>query len=542
MATMYPKQNDSTLEKLESKDVTEREVDAGRSSSSNSVPITIFNEKEQRRIIWHIDRRVVAVLGAMYAVSLIDRFTTGVALITGMGVDLELKGSRYNMINAMFFVPYVLFQLPATVLLRKIGARYFLSITTFLWGATTICCGFVSSWTDLMALRMCLGLWEAGFFPSCLYLLSSWYPRYDLQKRNAGFFLLGLVPSAFCGIMAYGISHMGGLGSGPEWWGKHNIEMSPAGIPIGISYGGGIAGWRWIFIIFGAITCAIAIWGYFWSWISLRSSLWMDLWGAMLNFSPRRKHLGLLIASKRIGTMLCLLSKSSPLLLEYPVKLTFHRFNILEYIKYAGDLKVWGFALMYGLVGLIGYGIGFALPMLLMDTMGFSVAKAQCLSTPPYLLAAIVTWFVAVYSDKWRLRSPFILACLVLVFIGLCLIGFASNHGAQYFGVFFAALPQCAMVPALLTWQANNIRGQWKRALVSAFSVGAGAAGGLGGSFIFKTEDKPHFYPGIATCLAATFACIVVVLLLLLKFIRANKRAAAGGKPIEGLEGFRYTL
>ncbi|KXT06978.1 hypothetical protein AC578_7248 [Pseudocercospora eumusae] len=525
MTTMYPKQNDSTLEKLESQDVTETDVDADRSSSSNSVPITIFNEKEQRRIVRHIDRRVVAVLGAMYAVSLIDRFTTGVAFITGMGVDLELKGSRYNMINAMFFVPYVLFQLPATVLLRKIGARYFLSTTTFLWGVTTICGGFVSSWTELMALRMCLGLWEAGFFPSCLYLLSSWYPRYDLQKRNAGFFLIGLVPSAFCGIIAYGISHMNGLGNGPEWWGKHNIEMNPAGIPIGISYGGGIAGWRWIFIIFGAITCVIAIWGYFLV-VDFPEKLLVDgSRGCYVKFLTREEASWVVdrIEKDRNDVM--------------PTQ-----FNILEYIKYAGDLKVWGIALIYGLVGLIGYGIGFALPMLLIDTMGFSVARALCLSTPPYLLAAIVTWFVAVYSDKWRLRSPFILVCLVLVFIGLCLIGFASNHAAQYFGVFFAALPQCAMVPALLTWQANNIRGQWKRALVSAFSVGTGAAGGLGGSFIFKTGDEPHFYPGIATCLAAIFACIVVVLLLLLKFMRANKRAAAGGKPIEGLEGFRYTL
>ncbi|EME84415.1 uncharacterized protein MYCFIDRAFT_133880 [Pseudocercospora fijiensis CIRAD86] len=516
---MYPKQNDNTLEKkLESKNVYATEVDAGSSSSSNSLPTSLFNEKEQRRIIWHIDRRVVAVLGAMYAVSMLDRFNTGVALITGMGVDLELKGSRYNMINAMFFVPYLLFQLPATVLLRHIGARHFLSIATFLWGVTTIGCGFVSSWTDLMALRMCLGLWEAGFFPSCLYLLSSWYPRYDLQKRNAGFFLLGLVPSAFCGIMSYGISHMNGLGSGPEWLGKHNIEMSPTGMPIGMSYGGGIAGWRWIFIIFGTVTCALAIWGYF----------------LVVDFPEK------LLADGSKGCYVKFLTKEEASWVVERIEKDRNdvmptQFNVLEYIKCAGDFKVWAFAFMYGLVGLIGYGIGFALPMLLMDSMGFS-------ATPPYIMAAIATWFVAVYSDKWRLRSPFILLCLVLVFIGLCLIGFASNHGAQYFGVFFAALPQCAMIPALLTWQANNVRGQWKRALISAFSVGAGAAGGLGGSFIFKTEDKPHFYPGIATCLAATFTCFVVVLLLLLMFIRANKRAAAGGKAIEGLEGFRYTL
>lgn len=221
------------------------ELETWRTTSSGTEASSpVFSGKDQKRIMWHIDRRVVGVLGAMYAVSLIDRLTTGVALITGMGMDLELKGSRYNLINALFFVPYVLFQFPATLLSRKIGPRYFLSAATLLWGLTTLCCGFVRTWTDMLALRMCLGLWEAGFFPSCVYLLSSWYPRYELQKRNAGFFLLGLVPSAFCGIFSYGISHMKGLGVGPDFWGEHSIKMSAAGTPVGISYGGGLAGWR----------------------------------------------------------------------------------------------------------------------------------------------------------------------------------------------------------------------------------------------------------------------------------------------------------
>jgi MFS family permease len=75
----------------------------------------------------------------------------------------------------------------------------------------------------MAVLRVFLGAFEGGFYPSCVYLLSTWYPRYELQKRNAAFFLIGNVATAFGGILAYGLMHMKGLG--------------------------GQSGWRWIFIV-----------------------------------------------------------------------------------------------------------------------------------------------------------------------------------------------------------------------------------------------------------------------------------------------------
>lgn len=75
----------------------------------------------------------------------------------------------------------------------------------------------------MMGLRVILGVLEAGFFPGCAYLLSTWYPRYDLQKRNAAFYLIGIMTSSFAGILAYGLMQMAGLRN--------------------------IAGWRWIFIV-----------------------------------------------------------------------------------------------------------------------------------------------------------------------------------------------------------------------------------------------------------------------------------------------------
>lgn len=75
----------------------------------------------------------------------------------------------------------------------------------------------------MAGLRVILGVLEAGFYPGCVYLLSTWYPRYELQKRNAVFYLIGSMASAFAGILAYGLMQLNGY--------QH------------------LSGWRWIFIV-----------------------------------------------------------------------------------------------------------------------------------------------------------------------------------------------------------------------------------------------------------------------------------------------------
>lgn len=141
------------------------------SSPSNGESSFPFTPQDQKRIIRQIDLRVVLLLGAMYAVSLIDRSQIGLAMISGMGADLQLTvGARYNIINAVFFGPYVLFQLPSTVLLRKIGPKRFLSGATLAWGLATLACGFVREWRDLVALRVVLGACEAGFYPGGFFV------------------------------------------------------------------------------------------------------------------------------------------------------------------------------------------------------------------------------------------------------------------------------------------------------------------------------------------------------------------------------------
>ncbi|KAF2718501.1 retrograde regulation protein 2 [Polychaeton citri CBS 116435] len=497
--------------------------DESTDSAVNDARINAFTPEEQKKIIRRIDRRLVLTCGFMYCVSLMDRTNTGIAVVAGMGVDLVLIGFRYSALVLVFFITYVLLQPPATVILRKVGPRIFLPTIVVLWGLTMMCFGFVRKWYELIPLRLILGVFEAGFFPGCAYLLSTWYPRYELQKRNAVFYLIGSLSSAFSGILAYGFFQMNGLGNLGKEYGQHYgpTKLHPDA-PSGIMPG--IAGWRWIFILQGVITIVVGFIGAI----------------TIVDFPEKA-------ATKSHGFTIPFLNEKEAAFVVARIEKDRHDaipepFNISNYLRCACDSKIWGFAWLFGLTTTNTYAIAYFLPIILYDGMGFSLAMAECLIAPPYVFAAFVMFAVAWFGDKYHIRGPLVIFNALLGVIGLPLMGFASSNAVRYFGVFLATTSCNSNIPTVLSFQANNIRGQWKRALASATLVGAGGIGGIIGSTVFREQDKPTYHPGLYTCIIASVLVILITLLLDLKFWRANKRAAAGGKVIEGLQGFRYTL
>jgi MFS family permease len=101
-----------------------------------------------------------------------------------MGADLGLNiGDRYTIALVMFFPTYFLFELPSNIVLRKVGSANWLAFIALSWGGVMIGQGFVTSWQALTACRALLGFFEAGFFPGCVYLITCWYKRREMQKR-----------------------------------------------------------------------------------------------------------------------------------------------------------------------------------------------------------------------------------------------------------------------------------------------------------------------------------------------------------------------
>ncbi|KAL9047073.1 MAG: hypothetical protein Q9214_000265 [Letrouitia sp. 1 TL-2023] len=455
----------------------------------------VYSPQEQRRIIHRVDRRLVTTCGFMYCISLMDRTNLPNAAIAGMTKQLRLDiGFRYSIIVLLFFVPYVIFQPPATVLVRKIGPRPFLATITVGWGATMIGFGFVKKWNTIAGLRVLLGVFEAGFFPGCVYLLSTWYSRYDVGKRYSIFYLIGSFASAASGILAFGLMQMSGLAN--------------------------LGGWSWIFIMEGIITCLVGIGGYF-SLVDFpeqaATSSWKFLNHQECQFIIRR-------VNRDRGDAL-------------PESFTLQRF-----LTPALDLKIWGFALIFFCVTTVTYSIAYFLPIILRENMGFSLGASQCLIAPPYGFAGILMFLTAYVGDRFHIRGPILVFNAIVALVGLPIMGFAEKNAARYFGVFLVTGGANANIPAAMAYQANNIRGQWKRALCSATLVGMGGVGGIAGGLVFRSQDAPKYRPGIWAAIACNLLIIVIVGMETVYFLWANRRAKRVGKLVEGCEGFRYTI
>lgn len=142
--------------------------------------------------------------------------------------------------------------------------------------------------------------------------------------------------------------------------------------------------------------------------------------------------------------------------------------------------------------------------------MGFSTTLAQVLTFPPYPLAALASeanaqtvlrklttlqWmlFTACLCDKFHVRGPFIIFNCFIAVIGLCLTAFLESAAGRYVGVFLGIAAVSSNVPAILSYQHNNIVGQAKRAIGSAFLIGSGAVGGIIATNIFREQDYPQY-------------------------------------------------
>ncbi|KAJ5861122.1 major facilitator superfamily domain-containing protein [Penicillium soppii] len=445
----------SSMDKPLSESINHNVDSPSKTETEYSPAESRYSHKQQRQIIHKVDRRLITALGLLMCVSLVDRTNLGNAMISGMKEELQMEiGSRYSIVLLVFFVPYVLFQFPLILLGRKIGPRIFLSGITLAWGIVMICCGFVHSWKALLALRVLLGFFEGGLFPGAVYLLSMWYSRYDMHKRYSAFYLISVTGGAFSGLLAFGFIHMGGLA--------------------------GFAPWRWIFIMEGLLTCVVACIGF----------------ALLINFPDENDLSWKFLNMEETAFIVARISRDrQDTSQEVP-------FDLKQFFRPALEPKVWAFALLFFCATMVSYSISFFLPIIMTSELHFSTAVAQVLTTPPYFFAGLFMFIQGWLGDKYRMRAPFIVWNNIQAIIGLSILGWVTVPGVQYFGIYLVAAASNANIPATLTYQANNIRGHWKRAFCSASIITLGGIGGVAGSVVFRTKDAPRYLPGVYACIA----------------------------------------
>ncbi|MBS9569336.1 MFS transporter [Morganella morganii] len=331
--------------------------------------ITAYDNPALNSAIQKSWKRLVPLMFILYFVAFIDRVNVGFAK-DAMQLDIGLSDSAFALGAGIFFAAYTLFGIPANLILNKIGAQKWLSITTVIWGVLSAMTGFVTNETQFIVLRFLLGLGEAGFYPGILLLASIYFPN-KVRGSVIGIFVLG-VPLA----LTLGSPLSGALLELHGWLGR--------------------PGWFWMFVIEGLPAVVIGVFAFFW-----------------LDDSPEKARF--LTAEEKKALTEQLASENAKT----------ETTSVLSALK---NIKVWHLALIYGTIQISVYGLMFFLPSQVASLMGQSLGfKASLVAAIPWACSAFGVYYIPRLADKNPSRRVAIsVMCMLAAAVGLALSAFAS--------------------------------------------------------------------------------------------------------------------
>lgn len=327
----------------------------------------------------------------------------------------------------IFFIPYVLCEVPSNMILAKFKRpSWYMGILILCWGTIMTLMGVVQTFGGLCATRFFLGLFEAGFFPGAIYLVGQWYPPDRTQFRMALFYCASAASGAFSGLLAAAIAKMNGIG---------NYE-----------------GWRWIFIIEGLATVLMGV-AVFW----------------LLPDSPEHAVGRWLTEDEarflRLSHIFTRGAKKPDVHDEGKKKKVDWKL-IWTVVK---DWQIYLQAMIFASNAVPNYGLKFTMPQILKN-MGYTSTNAQLLTAPPYACGAISALVSSLLADRFTWRMPFIAGAQGLLIIAYSILFAKAEHirdnvGLCYFAVHVACIGIYPILPGCNAWTINNLAGPAKRAV-----------------------------------------------------------------------------
>ncbi|EGY20131.1 hypothetical protein VD0004_g410 [Verticillium dahliae] len=419
-----------------------------------------YTPEQRKRTMRKVDVRLTPMLAVLYLISHLDRSNIGNTKIEGIDVDLGISGIQWNIVLSLFFVPYILLEVPSNVLLKRFKRpSLYMGILVTTWGVIMTLHGVVQNFGGLLALRMLLGVFEAGFFPGAVYLCTFWYMPRDLASRISWFYCMSALSGAFSGLLAAGIAKMDGVG--------------------------GYEGWRWIFLIEGIITVALGIMTFFCLVDTpALSGRWLD--------PEEIRFLELQHFIKQGGRFQDEAKEDKYIWQDLKACVLNWRLWLVAYIQFCQSA--------------MSYGTKFNLPTIT-RSMGFENTQAQLMTAPPYVAGAISSIVFSQFSDRYYWRMPFVVIPFSCVCIGFSIMlglrgNFENQVGPSYFAAVIACIGIYPAMPAATSWAANNLAPASRRAVGLALNIALGNMGGIMGSYMFFDSDAPMYNTGFGLSLA----------------------------------------
>jgi ACS family tartrate transporter-like MFS transporter len=419
-----------------------------------------MDEAVGRLVMGKVARRLLPFLFLLYVVNILDRVNIGFARLQMLG-DLQLGERVYAFGAGIFYVGYLAFEVPSNLILSRVGARRWLARIMVSWGLITCATAAVTGPWSFYALRVLLGVAEAGFFPGVILYLTYWFPA--RQRARAVAFFMAASPLT------------GALGS----------PLSGAIMQYMDSVGG-LRGWQWLFLLEGApaVFLGLVVLRYLTdrpeqaNWLSPDERDWLAAQvnqerqgGTSLHFPDEEGERDGPTAPRSASTI------TERTQIEHAevggkdrfpdVRLKPRAYHYKPLLQAVADPRVWLLILLYFTVAAGSNAFGFYLPTLLAGRFpGASKSQLGLLAAVPNVCAGVCMVLNGAHSDRtgerrWHVALPALLSAA----------GWALGARVESPALFLLAMTLCqvgimSMLPTF-----------W--ALPTAFLSGVAAAGGI---------------------------------------------------------------
>ncbi|CAG8935572.1 unnamed protein product [Penicillium salamii] len=342
-------------------------------------PLVEFDKAAESKLRLKIDLYIVPTVAVMYLFCFIDRANIGNAKLAGFNKDLGLVNYDYNAVLSVFFISYIIFEIPSNIMCKWVGPGWWLPGITLGFGICSVATAFVHDIHSASGVRFLLGMFEAGLLPGIAYYLSRWYRRSELAFRLSLYIVMAPLAGAFGGLLASGI--------------------------LKLDHFGGLRTWRMIFAIEGIVTIGIGMIAFFTLTDRPETARWL---------TQEEKDLAVArVKSERVGTteVLDKLDMTKTLRgIFSPVTIT------TSFVFLLNNITV--------------QGLGFFAPTIVQTIYpNASVISQQLHTVPPYVVGGFFTLLFPYLSWRFDNRMVFFVVSPPLMITGKFLSPQSVNFG-----------------------------------------------------------------------------------------------------------------
>ncbi|MEJ5020843.1 MFS transporter [Ochrobactrum vermis] len=377
--------------------------------------------KEHQATMRKINLRILPLLMLLYLIAYIDRSNISVAAL-GMNADLGLTSSMYGLAAGLFFLTYIIFEVPSNVALTKFGARRWIARIMMSWGLVAMGMAFITSAYQLYGMRLLLGAAEAGFTPGIIYYLARWYPSQE-RAHAMSFFYIGAALASVIGLPLSGLLlHAHGAF--------------------------GVAGWRWVFFVEGLPAVLLGF--------------------VVLRFLPDRPSDAGWLSPAESGAL------ERKIDAEQNTGQSAHKASWHTAFQ---NKNVWLLAAFWLLQAFGTIGITLFMPLIVRSISSGDDLAVSLLSAVPFIAACIFMFFNGRHSDATRERAYHLGVPLTLAGLLLLAAVYAGNTHVSYVLIVLSVGLNWAVIPifwAVTTEYVSGLTAAVSIALINALANVAG--------------------------------------------------------------------